>query len=109
MKKEKVDMKILKWEDKNGFFLNKENKYEDITKINSEEIINLMELIIEKECNLDEINSEDNNDDNLKNSPKFIIYEKIYNNFLEILNNKEAINNEIDGQITEFTNSLEKL
>lgn len=80
-------MKILKIDDKKGFFLKKNSEYELIDKITKEWLYDLIELVIE--------NKESVFDDSTKieivNPAQKIIYSNLHSRLLEIKSQRETI------------------
>lgn len=80
-------MKILKIEDKKGFFLKKSLEYESIDKITKEWLYDLIELVIEnKESVFD-----DSNIIEIVNPAQKIIYTNLHSRLLEIKSQRETI------------------
>lgn len=80
-------MKILKIENKKGYFLNKSSHYEEIEKITKEGIFHLIELVIDNdESEIDELSNFE-----IANIAHKIIYENICLKLTEIRSKRETI------------------
>jgi len=80
-------MKILKIDDKKGYFIKKNSKYEVIEKITKEDIYALIECVIDK----DESEFDDSSVNEIVNPAQRIIYESIYSKLLEIKSQRKTI------------------
>ena len=116
MRKEEKNMKILmiKNDGKNnkGFYLNPK-KVEDITRIDintnpveditKEDILDMVDYIIENDVELDPYSK-----GILPNPVQDIIYENLYNQFVNIINNKDIIKKQIDDKFKEAESKYNK-
>lgn len=102
-------MKILKIEvdDKNnkGYFINPssikdltnyENEYKSIEEISKEDILGIIDYMINHDVILDEYT-----DGCLANPAQAIIYKNLYDNFTNLISNKDAIIKRIDDEFAE--------
>lgn len=94
-------MKYLKIENNQGFFL-RENDMITIDKITKEDIFNLISLVIstETEFDMDEFSEK-----TLQHGVHKIIYKSIYDKLLELIKDKENIQDSVNQQ---FATALQK-
>ncbi|WP_429960489.1 hypothetical protein [Enterococcus sp. AZ012] len=94
-------MKYLKIENNQGFFL-RENDMIMIDKITKEDIFNLISLVIstETEFDMDEFSEK-----TLQHGVHKIIYKSIYDKLLELIKDKENIQDSVNQQ---FATALQK-
>lgn len=86
MEKEVKAIKILKIDSNKGYFLDKNNAFVEVDKIDRDSLFNLVSLTIENEIEMDECDEE-----KLSNKVHLIIYKDIYNKICDLVNNKESL------------------
>lgn len=94
-------MKYLKIEDNKAFYCCDENQnWQEIDKINREDLLNLLNKAIETEFEMDEYTAE-----LIGNKAHQIIYKNIFQKFTELLKNKNRFK---DESSTLYKNAIEK-
>lgn len=96
-------MKYLKIENNQGFFL-RENDMIAIDKITKEDIFNLISLVISTE-NETEFEMDEFSEETLQHGVHKIIYKSIYDKLLELIKDKENIQDSVNQQ---FATALQK-
>lgn len=87
-------MTYLKIENGKGYFLNANNKMQEIHEINKEDILRLLDFATDSKINfeIDEIK-----DGNIQNEAHKIIYSGLYNKLKGLLNNKNRFIDECEN------------
>lgn len=95
MNRGKESIKLLKIENKKGYFITEDNGYDSVLDIQKEDILNLSLLIINEE----EVEIEEYNEENLIiHDVEKIIYKELYLQLKDLLTDKEKILNQINNK-----------
>lgn len=81
-------MKILRIDNRKGQFSINGTDFVDIDKINKEQMLSMLDLLLQNDCDMDPYV-----DDSIPNEAQQIIYKAIYEKFLSIKNDKETLLN----------------
>jgi hypothetical protein len=81
-------MKILRIDNRKGQFSINGTDFVDIDKINKEQMLSMLDLLLQNDCDMDPYL-----DGSIPNEAQQIIYKAIYEKFLSIKNDKETLLN----------------
>lgn len=84
----KKAMKILRIDNGRGQFSIDGTNFDDIDKINKEQMLSMLDLLLKNDCDMDPYV-----DGSIPNEAQQIIYKAIYEKFLSIKNDKETFLN----------------
>lgn len=96
MRNEVKDMKLLKIENKKGYFLNADGGYSEIDKINKDDLLRLLSIITAPtDETTEKIEMDTFNADNIPQKAHSIIYEELYKRLSELEANKDNFNKQV--------------
>lgn len=87
--KEKNHMKYLKIENNKGHYCLEKDKWQEIDKINKDDLLILLDKAIETDFEMDKYEQ-----DKISNKAHQIIYKNLFDKFTEILENKNRFKDE---------------
>lgn len=102
MKGEEI-MKCLKIENNKGMYTMDGERWEEIDKINKEDLLKLLEIAISSDFEMDEFDR-----DKLGNQAHQVIYKNIHYKFKQLLNNKTRFKDESDSLYREAIEKYRK-
>lgn len=100
-------MKCLKIENGKGLYLNENNEWIELDKINKEDLLNLLNIILDSK---ESVEMDPYDENQIKNPGHKIIYKNIYSKFLNAYEQREQFIDEKESlyreAITTYTNEL---
>ena len=103
MEKETKVIKILKIESNKGYFLDKNNNFVEVDKIDRDSLFNLVSLTLDNDIEMDVCD-----EDNLTNKVHSIMYKDIYKKISDLNKNKESLLSNATNKYKEIIDKYKK-